>query len=115
MKKKSQTNQKTFGILGGFSSGLGIIGLHNVCHVVCEGVIVFLAVFGIAIVGMPLAFLQDYSLFFSVMGMVSAASGIAFYLWTRKTCKMTKKQNFWLVLNIFVLMISTYGIMGGIK
>lgn len=101
---------KRIGIFGGVSGGLGILGLHNVCHAACEGLIVFLAVFGIALTGMPLLFLQDYSLFFSIMGIASATFAISYYLWKKKTCRMAfnKRQNFWFVFNILVFMISIF-------
>ncbi len=99
---------KSIGIFGGVSGGLGILGLHNICHVACEVVIVFLATFGIVVTGMPLLFLQDYSLFFSIMGLASASVAIGFYMWKKKTCKMkfTGSQNFWLAFNIFVMVAS---------
>jgi len=99
---------KKLGILGGASGGLGVLGLHSVCHVACEGLIVALAVLGIAVTGMPLLFLQDYSLFFSIMGIASAGVAIAYYTWKRKTCNMvfTRRQNVWLIFNIVILIVS---------
>ena len=49
------------------SSAATLISAHNVCHSLCMGLIAFLAVFGIVIVGMPLAFLQDYNIYFWLM------------------------------------------------
>lgn len=99
---------KKIGIFGGVSGGLGVLGLHNVCHAACEAVIVALAAVGIAVTGMPLLFLQDYSLFFSIMGVSSAAIAIGYYVWKKKTCEMvfSRRQNFWLAFNVVVLVIS---------
>ena len=106
--KNDAKEEKTIGLFGGVSGGLGILGLHNICHAACEVLIVFLAAFGIAVIGMPLLFLQDYSLFFSIMGIASASVAIAFYMWKKKTCdmKFSKGQNFWLIFNILVMVIS---------
>ncbi len=108
---------KTTGIVGSVSSGLGIAGLHNVCHTICQGIVVFLAVFGITVVGMPLAFLQDYSLLFSTMGLISGAAGVFIFYWFKVRCSMkkTKKDWFWFAFNFFVLIISATAIISGLK
>ncbi len=114
-KNKNNTNEtKPLGILGGLSSGLGFAGLHNVCHTLCQGIIISLAIFGITVVGMPLAFLQDYSLFFSIMGLVSASTAIFIFYWTKIRCSMkkNKKDWFWFAFNFFILIASTVGIIG---
>lgn len=115
MKKDGETGKmKISGIFGSVSGGLGIAGLHNVCHVLCQGAIVFLAIFGITVAGMPLAFLQDYSLFFSIMGAVSASVAILIFYWTKVRCQMEKNRRdwFWLTFNFIVLGISAIGIGG---
>jgi ABC-type Na+ efflux pump permease subunit len=106
-------SQKVLGSLGLTSAGLGIVSLHNVCHLVCEGAIVALALIGITVVGMPLAFLQEYTLLFAIMGIISSAIGISFYLLARSHHRMTKKNKFWFVVNIVVLVASIVSI-GGI-
>lgn len=112
MTKENNGNEiketKKIGIFGGFSGGLSILGLHNICHAACEAVIVFLAVFGIVVTGMPLLFLQDYSLFFSIMGIFSAGVAIAYFVWKKMTCNMifSRRQNFWVVFNALVLAVS---------
>lgn len=108
--KQETKRQKILGSLGLTSAGLGIVSLHNVCHLVCEGAIVILALVGITLVGMPLAFLQQYTLLFGIMGIISSFFGISFYLLTRTHMKMTKKNKFWFVVNIVVLVASIISI-----
>jgi len=110
--KQETKSQKILGSLGLTSTGLGIVSLHNVCHLVCEGAIAVLAVVGITLVGMPLEFLQQYTLLFAIMGIISSILGISFYLMTRRHCKMTRKNNFWFVINIIVLIASIFTIGG---
>ena len=114
--KQETKGQKILGGLGLTSAGLGIVSLHNVCHLVCEGAIVVLALIGITIVGMPLAFLQQYTLLFAIMGIISSVIGIAFYLRTRRHCKMTRSNNFWFAVNAIVLVASIASIIsiGGV-
>lgn len=106
--KKIKNKATPLGIFGTASSSLGIVGLHNVCHVACEGLIAFLAILGITLVGMPLAFLQDYSLFLSAMGLVSAIFGLYFY-YIMRNCN---RRKFWLAFNFIVLIFSIIGIAG---
>ena len=114
-KLKQETNsQKVLGSLGLTSAGLGIVSLHNVCHLVCEGAIVVLALIGISAVGMPLAFLQEYTLLFAIMGIISSVIGISFYLLARNHHKMTRRNKFWFVVNIVVLVASIVSIGGAI-
>jgi len=112
MLPRNLKRQKVLGSLGLTSAGLGIISLHNVCHIACEGLIVVLAVIGITLVGMPLAFLQQYTLFFAIMGIISSILGISLYLVTRRHCKMTRKNNFWFIINLVVLTASIISIGG---
>ncbi|MEM5802059.1 MAG: hypothetical protein QXQ18_01600 [Candidatus Aenigmatarchaeota archaeon] len=117
--KKGNNNfnkTKSLGIFGSFTSLLGIIGLHNVCHLVCEGLIAFLAIFGIIVVGMPLAFLQNYSFFFSFIGFASANFAISLFVYNKFFCsmKISRKQIFWLIFNFFVLSVSIVGISGNL-
>lgn len=115
-KKKGIAETKFLGIFGSMSSGLGIIGLHNVCHIVCEGLIAVLAIIGITIVGMPLAFLQDYSFLFGLMGLFSASAAILIFVWTKLAHKMKtgKRQLMWLSFNIIVLALSIVTVGGAL-
>lgn len=75
------SRSKFLGIFGGTSSGLGAFGAaHSVCHYTCQAVIALLALAGISVAGMPLAFLLDPRLvvLFSAMGLFSAGLGAAF-------------------------------------
>jgi len=57
---KTSFRQKGSGVLGIASGGTGAFGaLHNVCHYTCEVIVVGLALAGISLTGLPLAFLQD--------------------------------------------------------
>ncbi|HLE07278.1 MAG TPA: hypothetical protein VI933_01495 [archaeon] len=68
---KMKTNDKKLRIASIASSTATLISAHNVCHSLCMGLIAFLAVFGIAIVGMPLAFLQEYNIYFWSMAFIT--------------------------------------------
>lgn len=117
MKKNKDDKTKVTGVVGGISSALGIAGLYNVCHTICEVLIAALAVFGITVVGMPLAFLQKYVIPFSIMGLLSSSVGIGMFYWTKVHCKMkkTKKDWLWLIVNVIVFVVSITGIIGGLK
>lgn len=72
---------KLLGIFSGTSGGLGAFGAaHSVCHYTCQAIIALLALAGISVTGMPLAFLLDPRLvvLFSAIGLSSAALGAAF-------------------------------------
>lgn len=116
MKKQKDDKTKVTGIIGGISSAIGIAGLYNVCHTICQVLIAALAIFGITVVGMPLAFLQKYVIPFSIMGLLSSSIGIGMFYWTKAHCgmKKTKKDWLWFIVNVIVLMISITGIIGGL-
>lgn len=67
--KKSEDKRVRYASIA--SSTATLISAHNVCHSLCMGLIAFLAVFGIVIVGMPLAFLQDYNIYFWAMAFLT--------------------------------------------
>ncbi len=69
MNKKSENKKLRAASIA--SSTATLISAHTVCHSLCMGLIAFLAVFGIIIVGMPLAFLQDYNIYFWSMALIS--------------------------------------------
>lgn len=74
-------------VTGGLSGGLGAFGtLHNVCHYTCELVVAGLALVGISLAGLPLAFLEDPRLIvlFRSLGLVSTGLSMAFHLATRR-------------------------------
>ncbi len=116
-KKINDDKMKATGIIGSFSSILGVAGLYNVCHTICQVLIAVLAIIGITVTGMPLAFLQNYRLPFSILGLLSSSFGMGFFYWTKVHCKMkkTKRDWFWLMLNVAVFVISITVIVGGFK
>lgn len=75
------SGSRLLGLFGGTSGGLGAFGAaHSVCHYTCQAIVALLALAGISLAGMPLAFLLDPRLvvLFSAMGLVSAGLGAAF-------------------------------------
>ncbi len=66
MKKKQN---RVFGFLGSASGGGAIASAHNVCHTICIGAASLLAMFGIIISDTALMFLQDYNIYFWLMGL----------------------------------------------
>lgn len=74
-------------VTGGLSGGLGAFGaLHNVCHYTCELVVGGLALVGISLAGLPLAFLEDPRLIvlFGSVGLISTGLSMALHLATRR-------------------------------
>ncbi|MDI6721375.1 MAG: hypothetical protein QMD85_03225 [Candidatus Aenigmarchaeota archaeon] len=67
MKKKRKN--RLFGFLGSASGGGAVASAHNVCHSICIGFASLLAMFGIIISDTALMFLQDYNIYFWLMGM----------------------------------------------
>lgn len=82
---------KLAGIFGGASIGAGALGAFGVCHNICLGIIAILAVFGIAVSGMPFAkpflFLEKYSWIFISIGAVSLLGSLFMYVRHRRMCK----------------------------
>ncbi len=73
--KKSEDKRVRYASIA--ASTATIISAHNVCHTLCLGIIAFLAVFGIAITGMPLGFLLDYNIYFWFMALGTLAVMLA--------------------------------------
>lgn len=70
-------------IFGFASGGAGTFGaLHNVCHYTCAVVVAGLALAGITLTGLPLAFLQEPKLIvlFSGMGIISLGGSMFFHI-----------------------------------
>ncbi len=83
-KKQSETQGKAISGINAAAGGAGIISAHNVCHAVCEGLVGIAAVFGITGIGMPLAFLTDYNIYFWAMALAFLLFGFAILI--RKRC-----------------------------
>jgi len=65
--------EKLLGPANGIFGGMSIISSYNVCHSVCMSLISVLTFFGIAVAGMPLAFLTPYQIYFWTFGIVILA------------------------------------------
>lgn len=81
---KNKKGDKRIGAFAGSSGIIAIAGLHNACHAICTGLIAFLAIFGIYLYGMPLAFLQDYNLYFWAMALGSL--GLMLFIKSKGAC-----------------------------
>lgn len=74
----SETVVKRTGTAGATAGGLGTS--FAVCHSVCQSLISVLAVMGITLLGMPLAFLEPYS----IPLLIAAAASLGFSVWLCK-------------------------------
>ena len=81
--KKAKTGKYASAGATAFTT-LGITA-HNFCHYLCLGVVAMLTIAGVSVVGMPLMWLEDYAVYFWLMGLVFL--GVSFYLlYTRPFC-----------------------------
>ena len=62
-------SQRLAGYFGGASGGGAFASVHTVCHALCVSLASFLATFGIIISDTALMFLQDYNIYFWLMGL----------------------------------------------
>ncbi|MFZ3077378.1 MAG: hypothetical protein WA139_02895 [Candidatus Aenigmatarchaeota archaeon] len=76
-KKGGGAQGKAVAGMNAAAGGASIISAHNVCHAVCEGLVGIAAVFGITGMGMPLAFLTDYNIYFWAMALAFLLIGLA--------------------------------------
>ncbi len=76
------------GAVGGIFGSIGALGAFGVCHTICQATIAFLATFGITVIGMPLAFLQEpiFYIPFAIIGVASLSGSVYLYIRHRK-CK----------------------------
>lgn len=73
---------RLLGALGVPASALGALGgIHSACHAACAALVASLAVAGVSLAGMPLAFLLDPSLVLALSsaGIVSVGLSLALY------------------------------------
>lgn len=89
--------EKLAGIAGSVSGIASVLGSWQVCHTVCLGIVALLAVIGITVVGMPLAFLTKVAVPFWIAAFVLLL--VTFGLYVKKGC-ISKKL---LVFNSGVL------------
>jgi len=76
-EKSAQKEGKAVAGVNAAAGGMGIISAHNVCHTICESLVGVAAVFGITGIGMPLAFLTDYNIYFWAMAFAFLLVGFA--------------------------------------
>lgn len=80
---KVSLHHKISGPFGIASGGAGTFGaLHNVCHYTCEVIVAGLALAGISLTSLPLAFLQEPKLvvLFSGMGIISLGMSMFWHI-----------------------------------
>jgi len=80
------------------AGGMGIISAHNVCHAICESLVGIAAIFGIAGIGMPLAFLTDYNIYFWATAFAFLLIGLALLIGKRCISKNMMTFNGGIVL-----------------
>ncbi len=87
--KNKKDGKRAFAIAGSVSGAGSIISAHNVCHSICLAVVALLSVFGIIVSSDVLMWLQDYNLFFWVMGIAFLAISLVIYF--KMPCCISKK------------------------
>ncbi len=88
--KRIKARVIALGAFGGVLGGVGALGAFGVCHSICVAAIGLLALFGITVIGMPFAFLQEpvFYIPFFVVGLASIAGSIYLYIKHRRmSCK----------------------------
>ena len=70
IKVANKVKEKFVGIAGSVSGVTSFLGSWQVCHNLCLGLIAFLGILGITIVGMPLIFLTKIAIHFWIVAIV---------------------------------------------
>jgi hypothetical protein len=94
--RRAYWRDRTSAIFGFASGGAGTFGtLHNVCHYTCEVIVAGLALAGITLTGLPLAFLQDPKLIvlFSGMGVISLGVSMFLHIEAKRLLVATKLRD----------------------
>ncbi len=81
-KAKNKTagrQNRLVGALGSASGGGAVAGAHNVCHAICVGVASALSIFGITVSSTAVMFMQDYAVYFWLMGLVFVILSLVMY------------------------------------
>lgn len=76
--------EKIIGATGSVSGATSILGSWQICHNVCLGIVAFLGVLGITVVGMPLVFLTKVAIPFWITAFVLLLVIIGLYV--KKKC-----------------------------
>ena len=69
MAKRDRNIAEKTGVVGATTGGLGTG--FAACHSVCQSLISLLAIVGVSVIGMPLAFLEPYSIPLLLLGLAS--------------------------------------------
>ncbi len=84
LQKLVGLKEKLVGITGSISGLTSFIGSWQVCHNICLGIIAFLSILGITIIGMPLLFLTKIAVPAWITAVVFLL--ISFGLYLKKEC-----------------------------
>ncbi len=76
--------EKIIGTTGSISGVASIMGSWQVCHNICLGIVALLAILGITVIGMPLAFLTKLAIPFWSVAFVLLLITIGIYI--KKKC-----------------------------
>lgn len=95
MKKKSRNTVpagkkgRAMSAFTGLSGTLSFLGGWQVCHNICLGIIALLSVIGITVVGMPLLFLTQYTVYFWSLAVLILVPTVLMY-WRNRKCMSVK-------------------------
>ncbi len=84
VKIKKFVKEKIVAMSSSLSGVMGFLGGYQVCHNICLGIIVILALFGITVVGMPLLFLTKVAIPFWIIAALLFFLTLLFYF--KKRC-----------------------------
>src|SRR3990167_4147750 len=90
--RKTDTEKKKGRVMSAFtglSGTLSFLGGWQVCHNICLGVIALLSLIGITVVGMPLLFLTQYTIYFWSIAVLILIPTLILY-WKDKKCMSAK-------------------------
>ncbi|MBI4018598.1 MAG: hypothetical protein HY368_03240 [Candidatus Aenigmarchaeota archaeon] len=78
--KKARRRNGIFSWIGSASGTGAIAGAHNVCHALCQGFVLFMALFGIAVSSTALMFLEDYAPYMWSIGLLFLTVSAYFFI-----------------------------------
>ena len=90
--RKTDTEKKKGRVMSAFtglSGTLSFLGGWQVCHNLCLGIIALLSVIGITVVGMPLLFLTQSTVYFWSLAVLILVPTILMY-WRNRKCMSVK-------------------------
>ena len=80
---------KALSVFSGLSGTLGFLGGWQICHNLCLGIIALLSIIGITVVGMPLLFLTQYTVYFWSAAVLLLIPTLVMY-WKNRKCMSIK-------------------------